>query len=127
MRVSRHRIFKKTTRKTPLKPTLKFFSFMTRNNLLELLVFNSEIKKTAHRNRKEVRKARQSQQIFIDDQEKKDITVEMDNNLGNQQLPIRPTPRTMYDYAKPTLIGAKLSIVRPTIVAKNFDIKPNII
>ncbi|XP_019052070.1 PREDICTED: uncharacterized protein LOC109114208 [Nelumbo nucifera] len=36
-------------------------------------------------------------------------------------------PRTMMDYAKPTLTGAALSIVRPAISANNFEIKPAII
>ncbi|KAA3483462.1 Transposon Ty3-I Gag-Pol polyprotein [Gossypium australe] len=36
-------------------------------------------------------------------------------------------PRTMYDYAKPGLTGTESSIVRPTIAANNFELKPNII
>ncbi|XP_010253000.1 PREDICTED: uncharacterized protein LOC104594412 [Nelumbo nucifera] len=36
-------------------------------------------------------------------------------------------PRTMMDYAKPTLTGAASSIVRPAITANNFEIKPGII
>ncbi|XP_040951532.1 uncharacterized protein [Gossypium hirsutum] len=33
----------------------------------------------------------------------------------------------MYDYAKPTLIGVELSVVRSTIVANNSELKPNTI
>ena len=35
--------------------------------------------------------------------------------------------RTMYEYAKPSLTRTKSSIAKPTIVANNFEIKPNII
>ncbi|KAA3482133.1 RING-H2 finger protein ATL63 [Gossypium australe] len=35
--------------------------------------------------------------------------------------------RTTHDYAKPTLIRAKLSILRLTIAANNFELKPNTI
>ncbi|KAG8499425.1 hypothetical protein CXB51_005933 [Gossypium anomalum] len=43
--------------------------------------------------------------------------------LANQN----PAPRTMYDYAKPNLTGIESSIVRPTIAANNFELKPNTI
>ncbi|KAK5811521.1 hypothetical protein PVK06_026861 [Gossypium arboreum] len=33
----------------------------------------------------------------------------------------------MYDYAKPSLTGTKLSIVRPAVAANNFELKPNTI
>ncbi|KAA3488570.1 RING-H2 finger protein ATL63 [Gossypium australe] len=33
----------------------------------------------------------------------------------------------MYDYAKPYLTRAESSIVRPTIAANNFEVKPNTI
>ena len=38
-----------------------------------------------------------------------------------------PTPRTMYDYAKPSLTGTESSIVRPTVAANTFELKPNTI
>ncbi|KAK5845857.1 hypothetical protein PVK06_002093 [Gossypium arboreum] len=38
-----------------------------------------------------------------------------------------PTPRTIYDYAKPSLTGAKSSIVRPAVAVNNFELKPNTI
>ncbi|XP_016716628.1 uncharacterized protein [Gossypium hirsutum] len=48
----------------------------------------------------------------------------MDDNQNNQQ----PLPRrSMFDCAKPTLIGAESSIVRPTIAANKFKLKPNTI
>ncbi|KAK5833325.1 hypothetical protein PVK06_017148 [Gossypium arboreum] len=38
-----------------------------------------------------------------------------------------PTPRTMYDYAKPNLTGTESSVVRPAVTANNFELKPNTI
>ncbi|KAK5818852.1 hypothetical protein PVK06_023798 [Gossypium arboreum] len=38
-----------------------------------------------------------------------------------------PAPRTMYDYAKPSLTGTESSIVRSTVAANNFELKPNTI
>ena len=38
-----------------------------------------------------------------------------------------PAPRTMYDYAKPSLIGIESSIVRPAVAANTFELKPNTI
>jgi len=38
-----------------------------------------------------------------------------------------PTPRTMYDYAKPNLAGVESSIIRPVIAANNFELKLNTI
>ncbi|KAK5772495.1 hypothetical protein PVK06_048784 [Gossypium arboreum] len=40
---------------------------------------------------------------------------------------LNPTLRTMYYYSKPTLTGAESSIVRPTIVGNNFEMKLNTI
>ncbi|KAA3460872.1 transcription factor bHLH112-like protein [Gossypium australe] len=105
----------------------KFFWFMNKGNPLEPLIFYSEIEKTTRRNQREVRQSRQYQQSLIDDQEQKDITVEMDNNPVNQQPLVALAPQTMYDYSKPTLIGVESSILRPTIVANNFEINLNII
>ncbi|KAA3466633.1 RING-H2 finger protein ATL63 [Gossypium australe] len=51
----------------------------------------------------------------------------MDINPGNSQLPTHPAPQTMYDYAKPTLIGVESSIVGPIIAKNNFEIKSNTI
>ncbi|KAK5775790.1 hypothetical protein PVK06_043731 [Gossypium arboreum] len=56
----------------------------------------------------------------------------MVENQDNQLLPAiaanqNPTPRTMYDYAKPSLTGTESSIVRPAIAANNFELKPNTI
>ncbi|KAA3486626.1 transcription factor bHLH112-like protein [Gossypium australe] len=71
----------------------RFFWFMTKRNSLELIIFYSEIEKTARKNRREPSAS--------------------------------PTHRTMFDYAKPTLIRVQLSIVRPTIATNNFKLKPN--
>ncbi|KAK5844638.1 hypothetical protein PVK06_000778 [Gossypium arboreum] len=56
----------------------------------------------------------------------------MAENQGNQLPPViaanqNPAPRTMYDYAKPSLIGTESSIVRPAITANTFELKPNTI
>ena len=56
----------------------------------------------------------------------------MTENQDNQLPPAitanqNPAPRTMYDYAKPSLTGAKSSIVRPTVAANTFELKPNTI
>ncbi|KAA3486782.1 RING-H2 finger protein ATL63 [Gossypium australe] len=57
----------------------------------------------------------QIEQNIVDEQEDNNITKDMD-----------PVPRTMYDYAKLTLIGVELSIVRPTIVFDGLqDEDPN--
>ncbi|MBA0820643.1 hypothetical protein Gohar_022131, partial [Gossypium harknessii] len=69
-----------------------------------LLLFDSKIEKTAHINRREVKEAMQNQHNIVDDQEEKDFIVEIGDNQNYQLPPARPTPRTMYDYAKPTLI-----------------------
>ena len=44
-----------------------------------------------------------------------------------QQLVMGEPERTMFDYARPNLIGAESSIVRPAVSANNFEIKTNII
>ncbi|KAK5772406.1 hypothetical protein PVK06_048694 [Gossypium arboreum] len=56
----------------------------------------------------------------------------MVENPGDQLPPAiaanqNPTPRTMYDYAKPSLTGTESSKVRPAIAANNFKLKPNTI
>ena len=43
------------------------------------------------------------------------------NNNGNEDNGM------MYDYTRPSLKGTRTCIARPSIVAKNFEIKPNII
>ncbi|KAK5836214.1 hypothetical protein PVK06_011975 [Gossypium arboreum] len=56
----------------------------------------------------------------------------MAENQDNQLPPAiaanqNPAPRTMYDYAKPSLTGTESSIVRPAIAVNNFELKPNTI
>ena len=56
----------------------------------------------------------------------------MAENQGNQLPPAiaanqNPAPRTMYDYAKPSLTGTESSIVRPAVAANTFELKPNTI
>ncbi|KAK5785247.1 hypothetical protein PVK06_039814 [Gossypium arboreum] len=59
----------------------------------------------------------------------------MDENQENPLPPTisadpvnqNPTPRTMYDYAKPNLTRTESCIVRPAIDANNFELKPNTI
>ena len=56
----------------------------------------------------------------------------MAENQGNQLPPTiaanqNPTPRTMYDYAKPSLTGTESSIVRLAVAANTFELKPDTI
>ena len=56
----------------------------------------------------------------------------MAENQDNQLPPAiavnqNPAPRTMYDYAKPSLTGTESSIVRPAVAANTFELKPNTI
>ena len=56
----------------------------------------------------------------------------MVENQDNQLHPViainqNPAPRTMYDYAKPSLTGTESSIVRPAVAANTFELKPNTI
>ncbi|KAK5811227.1 hypothetical protein PVK06_026551 [Gossypium arboreum] len=56
----------------------------------------------------------------------------MAKNQSNQLPPAiaanqNPAPPTMYDYAKPSLIGTESSIVRPAIATNNFELEPNTI
>ncbi|KAA3469453.1 Retrotransposon gag protein [Gossypium australe] len=50
-----------------------------------------------------------------------------ENNPPSPEMVEHHAPRTMYDYAKPSLTGTESSIVRPTIAANNFELKPNTI
>ena len=53
----------------------------------------------------------------------------MKQNVG-EEVPVVAAagqPITMSDYARPNLMGAESSILRPTVAANNFEIKPNII
>ena len=56
----------------------------------------------------------------------------MAENQGNQLPPAiavnqNPAPRTMYDYAKPSLTRTESSIVRSAVAANTFELKPNTI
>ncbi|KAK5774946.1 hypothetical protein PVK06_042809 [Gossypium arboreum] len=56
----------------------------------------------------------------------------MAENQDNQLPPAiavnqNPAPPTMYNYAKPSLIGTESNIVRPAIVVNTFELKPNTI
>ena len=53
----------------------------------------------------------------------------MKQNIA-EEIPIAAAAEqlmTMSDYTRSNLIGAESSILRPTLAAKNFEIKPNII
>ena len=107
---------------------------MTRRNPSGPLLFDSEIDRIAHKNRREIRRSLR----YIEEEQEDDIpttTKEMAENLENLLPPTiavdpvnqDPAPRTMYDYAKPTLTRTESSIVRPVIAANNFEMKPNTI
>ena len=102
---------------------------MTRRNPSGPLLFDEEINHTVRRNQREIRRSLR----YTENEQEDDTqppTEEMAKNQDNQLPPAiavnqNPTPRTMYDYAKPTLIGTESSIVRPAITANNFELKPN--
>ncbi|KAK5772496.1 hypothetical protein PVK06_048785 [Gossypium arboreum] len=104
---------------------------MTRRNPSGLLLFDEEIDRTVRRNQREIRRSLR----YTENEQEDDTqppTEEMAENQGNQLPPAiavnqNPAPRTMYDYAKPSLTGTESSIVRPTVAANTFELKPNTI
>ena len=85
---------------------------MTRRNSSELIQEDPEIERT-FRNLRRTQRQRQSEM----------------ENIG-EEVPVAAAagqPMTMSDYARPNLTGAESSILRPTVAANNFEIKPNII
>jgi len=99
---------------------------MTKRNPKGPLVYDSDIKATARRNRREIRRALN---YIEEEQEGRSNPTEgmNENNPPPQDVAENNAPRTMYDYSKPHLTGAESSIVRPAIAANNFELKPNII
>jgi len=99
---------------------------MTRRNPTGPLLYDSDIEGTVRRNRREIRRSLN----YIDEEQEAEIhtTEEMaENNPPPPEMAEHHAPRTMYDYAKPSLTGTESSIVRPTIAANNFELKPNTI
>ncbi|NAW06088.1 retrotransposon gag domain-containing protein [Salmonella sp. gx-f8] len=104
---------------------------MTRRNPSGPLLFDEEIDRTVRRNQREIRRSLR----YTENEQEDDTqppTEEMAENQGNQLPPAiaanqNPAPRTMYDYAKPSLTGTESSIVRPAVAANNFELKPNTI
>ena len=104
---------------------------MTRRNSSGPLLFDEEIDCTVRRNQREIRRSLR----YTENEQEDDTqppTEEMAENQDNQLPPViavnqNPTPRTMYDYAKPSLIGTESSIVRPAVAANTFELKPNTI
>ena len=104
---------------------------MTRRNPSRLLLFNEEIDRTVCRNQREIRQSLR----YTEDEQEDDTqppTKEMAENQGNQLPPAiaanqNPVPCTMYDYTKPSLTETESSIVRPTVAANTFELKPNTI
>ena len=86
---------------------------MTRNNPFELVVENPKIERTSLQNLK----ARLRQKV-----EELELEIEVDH-LG---IMVEPQ-RSIYEYARQSLIETKSNIVRPTIATNNFEIKLNII
>ncbi|KAA3483470.1 RING-H2 finger protein ATL63 [Gossypium australe] len=99
---------------------------MTRRNPRGPLTFDSQIKATARRNHRETRRALDYTER---EEENRDNPTEgMDeNNPRTHDVGENNAPHTMFDYAKPHLTGAESSIIRPTISANNFELKPNTI
>ena len=104
---------------------------MTRRNPSGLLLFEEEIDHTVHRNQREIRRSLR----YIENEQEDNIqtpTEQMTKNQDNQLPPViavnqNLAPRTMYDYAKPSLTGTESSIVRPAVAANTFELKPNTI
>ncbi|KAK5803950.1 hypothetical protein PVK06_031599 [Gossypium arboreum] len=104
---------------------------MTRRNPSGPLLFDEEIDRTIRKNQGEIRRSLR----YMENERENDTqtpTDEMAENPGNQLPPAiaanqNPAPRTMYDYAKPSLTRTESSIVRPAIAANNFELKPNTI
>ena len=93
---------------------------MTRGNSSELIQEDPEIERTLRNFRHTQRQRAESDRIR---------QFEMEQNMGEeiQAAAAAGQPRTMSDYARPNLMGAESSILRPTVAANNFEIKPNVI
>ena len=104
---------------------------MTRRNPSGPLLFDEEIDRTVRRNQREIRRSLR----YTENEQEDDTqppTEEMAENQDNQLPPAiatnqNPAPRTMYDYAKPSLTGTESSIVIPAIAVNNFKLKSNTI
>ena len=104
---------------------------MTRRNPSRPLIFYEEIDRTIRKNQREIRRSLR----FTENEQEDDtqpLTDKMAENQGNQLPPAiavnqNPAPRTMYDYAKPSLTGTESSVVRPAVVANSFELKLNTI
>ncbi|KAK5771558.1 hypothetical protein PVK06_047775 [Gossypium arboreum] len=104
---------------------------MTRRNLSGPLLFYEETDPTICRNQREIRRSLS----YTENEQEDDTQPPTEDTAKNQdnQLPPaiamnqNPAPRTMYDYAKPSLTRTKSSIVRPAVAANTFELKPNTI
>ena len=98
---------------------------MTRRNPSRPLLFDEEIDRTVRKNQREIRPSLR----YMENEQEDDTqppTEEMAENQDNQLPPAiavnqNPAPRTMYDYAKPSLTGTESSIVRPAVATNTFD------
>ena len=93
---------------------------MTKGNSSELIQEDPEIDRTLQNFRHTQRQRAESYRIR---------QSEMEQNMGEeiQAAAAARQPRTMSDYARPNLMGTESSILRPTVAANNFEIKPNVI
>jgi len=80
----------------------------------EIQPFDLEIDRTCRAIKKETRSARQ-------------ITAMAKNHNHNQNQNQNHNQRLLRDYALPDPVGAQASILRPTVNANNFEIKPGLI
>ena len=86
---------------------------MTRSNLFGSIVVDPEIERTTLKNLR----ARIRHQV-------EELGLNLDEVQSENMAELQ---RTMSEYVKSSLIGVELSIVRLTVAANNFKIKPNII
>ena len=86
---------------------------MTKSNSSKLFAEDPEIEQIALQNLK-VRIRQRAEELG----------VELENVQSKNMV---EPQKTVSEYAKPSLVRVKSSIVRPTIVANNFKIKANII
>ena len=55
------------------------------------------------------------------------VGVRIGATIGAGDGAIQNAPRTLMDYAQPSLLGIESCITRPTIQSNNFELKPSFV